>query len=1057
MFNTERRILRFEEDIKKYINPVKYEIKDIQIRYGEIQKNINVNAITDGWQEYTPGSKWAALNEEVYALFKIKVTVPDEFNGKKLALKIKTNRTGWNVINPQMLLYLDGIEQQGLDTNHTEVSLSEAAQKGKVYDLRFYAFSGVKNCQFTSIYEEQTEVRLNIELVTIEPLIEDFYYNLLTPQQLLVQLPENSTDRIRLFGILNETINKVDFRATYSSDFYTSLEEANNYIKEQLYSKEHGLDAEVSCIGHTHIDVAWLWRYCHTREKAVRSFSTVLKLMEQYPEYIFMSSQPQLYEFIKEDYPQVYQKIKERVKEGRWEPEGGMWIEADTNVPSGESLVRQFLLGKRFFKEEFNIDNKILWLPDVFGYSGNLPQIMKKSGIDYFMTAKLAFNEVNKFPYQTFIWKGIDGSEVLSQLIDNRNTAYNGQVNAEEMVQGWNNYPEKDINDSILLTVGYGDGGGGTTKEMLESRRRYALGLPGSLKAKFRTAGAFFEKLDKKVRNNKKLPKWVGELYFEWHRGTYTSMARNKKYNRKAEFLYNSAEWAASFESLLLNADYPSDALNKGWKSILLNQFHDVLPGSSIKEVYEDTDKIYEEVFKTGNMVLENSLNRIVASINTEAEALVVFNPFSWERNGIVEFTYLSNKESIMLQASDGKVYSCQRIVSEANKYISSVEGVLSKGYTSFKIIKAESNLKNISHKLHISKELLENAFYKITLDEQGHFTSIFDKRASREVLKSGEKGNVIQAFEDKPVECYNWNIDIFYNEKMWEVNDVESMEVIEKGPERGILRIKRRFLKSSFIQDIIVYSDNARIDFKTHIDWKEEDIVLKAAFPLDIRADRATYEIQFGHIERDTHWNTSWDKAKFEVCGHKWADLSENGYGVSLLNDCKYGYDIKEGRMRLTLLRCGTSPNADADKEVHEFIYSLYPHEDGWREGRTVQEAYDLNYPLIGKVTGKQIGSLPGNMSMIRVDKENVIAETVKKAEDDSDMIIRVYEAYNRRSDVKLELINDIESACECDLMENDLDSFENKAKYEGKVLSFILKPFEIKTFKIKIKKGLS
>lgn len=1051
------RIARIVSDIGKLIYTRKHALREIEIRYGEIDKNCHPYSYTDGWQAYAYGTPWSSSSSGTYALFRLKAAIPDEFAGEKVVLSLHTGRNGWNALNPQMLLYIDGKEAQGLDTNHTEVLLESNATRGKTFDILIYAFGGLTgNHQINPEFDQ--EIKLFAELRTIEPAIEDFYYNLMVPQLILSQLPEGQSGRIRLENILNDTINRLDLRIVYSKEFYASVEEADNYLREQLYSKSPDTDAVMSFVGHTHIDIAWLWRYCHTRDKAVRSFSTVLKLMEQYPEYVFMSSQPQLYEYIKADHPQVYERIKERVREGRWEAEGGMWVEADTNVPSGESLVRQFLYGKRFFKSEFGVDNKVLWLPDVFGYNGNLPQIMKKSGIEFFMTSKLVCNEINKFPYHTFSWKGIDGSEVLAHLVVYGLNCYNGLVDGRDIIHGWNEYAQKDINDDILMPFGYGDGGGGPTKEMLEAVRRYHKGLPGAPKAKMTHVRDYFEMLKTKVGKSKRLPKWVGELYFEYHRGTYTSMAKNKKYNRKAEFLYTSAEWISAFNKLISGTAYPSEALNEGWKNILLNQFHDVLPGSSIKEVYEDTDKIYSDVFKAGNRLLEDGLKRITASINTQTEMLVVFNTLSWERQALVEFEYPSATGSIYLENAAGDRFECQKTEAGASSYTAFVKGVLPKGYTSFKIVEvqtgdeAEAENPKASQDTHdnlvITQCRLENAFFKIELDAKGLFTSILDKRANREVLKQGEKGNALQAFEDKPRVEDNWNLDIFYSEKMWAIDAVENIEVIEQGPVRGILRITRKFLNSIIVQDIMIYKDIPRIDFRASVDWEEKDIVVKAAFPVDINSERATYEIQYGHIERDTHWNTSWDIAKFEVCAHKWADLSEDGYGVSLLNDCKYGYDIKEGRMRLTLLRCGTIPNPEADKEMHAFTYSLYPHLGRWQEGKTLQEAYDLNCPLAGRTTGKHEGSLPQSLSMIRADRDNVIIEAVKKAEDSEAIIIRVYEAYNRRAQVHINLFKNIESVVECDLMEADGES----VPCQNGAFGFTIKPLEIKTFKLKL-----
>jgi alpha-mannosidase len=532
-------------------------------------------------------------------------------------------------------------------------------------------------------------------------------------------------------------------------------------------------------------------------------------------------------------------------------------------------------------------------------------------------------------------------------------------------------------------------------------------------------------------------------------------MARNKKYNRKAEFLYTTAEWISSLNSLLFGTDYPADELRHGWKNILLNQFHDVLPGSSVKEVYEDSDQLYADIFHAGNRILAAGLRRIADSVTTDGDSVVVFNPLSWDRAGLVEFSYHSDAKYLYLTNKDGMKFICRKADARQNQYIAMVYGVFSKGYSTFRIIEAYEHTVYQDNSISMSANRIENKFFIIGLNEKGQFTGVYDKRADRNVLKPDENGNVLQAFEDKPMkdpfwgsDADNWNLDIFYDEKMWEINDAESIEIAENGPLRGILRIKRRFINSTIIQDIIVYSDIPRIDFKTVIDWKEKDIIVKTAFPLDIHSERAAYEIQYGYIERDTHRNTSWDVAKYEVYGHKWADLSEDGYGVSLLNDCKYGYDVKEGVMRLTLLRSGTTPNIDSDRELHEFTYSLYPHIQGWREGKTVQQAYDLNCPLLGIAVKKQNGCMPVDLSFVRADCDNVIVEAIKKSEDGNETIVRIYEAYNRRGPVKLNFYKDILNVTECNLIEADMDAC--RPAIEKKELRLMISPLEIKTYKI-------
>ena len=1051
MYFVEGRIQRILEELNKLKYWYSERVEEIYVGYGEPLISKNLSGAEKEWMLYQPGTPWGRSGRGEYATFKFQIKIPPLLDNQKAVLRIKTNKSGWNALNPQMLVYVNGNEYQGVDTNHQEILLSKASREGEIYEVVVHAFSGLKRNYGWETEEE--DVVLFVSLEGLDPVIEEFYYNIQAPFQVALKLDENNTDRIFILKTLNEAINKIDLRVPYSKEFYESIESANTYIQENLYSPSHSINAMVNCIGHAHIDVAWLWRFSHTRHKAARTFTTVLKLMDEYPHFYFFSSQPQLYEYVKEDHPSLYERIKQKIREGRWEAEGGMWVEADTNLPSGESLVRQFLYGKRFFEEEFGIESKILWLPDVFGYSAALPQIMKKAGIEYFMTAKLKNNEFNAFPYHTFIWEGIDGSQILAHICTYSPRGYNGTLEDAEIVSAWENYSQKHLDNEIIIPYGYGDGGGGPTREMIEIAERYKKGIPGSPLANTGKALDFFERLKERVLENRYLPKWRGELYYEFHRGTYTSMSRNKKFNRKAEFLYTTAELVSVLNSLLLGVSYPEEQINKGWKGILLNQFHDVLPGSSIKEVYEDTDEIYKQLFEGGSSILAQGIDNIAHNVHVPSPSLLVFNPLSWNRNDVVEFTYPCEKEVIYLK--DGDKYHKAQKTSKDNTYVAYLEKVPSKGYSTYEIREenGESNCHAAREAMTVTEHHLENQYYKIALDEKGNFTSLYDKRAKREILKEGQKGNMLQIFEDKPRREDNWNLDIYYMEKGWEVENVKKMCVIENGPVRGILHIEKEFLNSSITQDIIIYREIPRIDFKTVIDWKEKDLVVKAAFPVQINCDHATYEIQYGHITRSCYWNTSWDIAKFEVPAHKWADVSESGYGVSLLNDCKYGYDIKEGCMRLTLLRCGTIPNPYADKEIHEFTYSLYPHLHGWAEGGTLLEAYHLNCPLIAKVitTPHSKGTLPSKLSFLEIDKENVITEVVKKAEDGNDVIIRLYEAYNQREEVKINFYNNIKSVKECNLIEKDTNNPDNPVEIiSPNQIRFIINPFEIKTFKI-------
>ena len=494
---------------------------------------------------------------------------------------------------------------------------------------------------------------------------------------------------------------------------------------------------------------------------------------------------------------------------------------------------------------------------------------------------------------------------------------------------------------------------------------------------------------------------------------------------------------------------YPQEKLNRGWQTILLNQFHDIIPGSSIKEVYEDSQQQYMEILDEGKEMLQNALERISGNIALNRTSLIVFNQLSYERSDLIVFDLPEEYEQVEI-LDKGQAVLLQLSGRRAAFY---AKDIPSKGYKAFEIRKVEKVPAFVEpQELRISPEILENRFFRIQLDTGANITSIYDKINQREVVQAGKRANVLQAFEDKPRDYDAWEISIYYEEKVWEVNDVVSMEVVEEGPLKACLRVKKKFVDSEIIQDMVIYRDIPRIDFVNRIDWKQKQVLLKAAFPVDVHADAATYEIQYGNLQRPTHKNTSWDVARFEVCGHKWADLSGEGYGVSLLNDCKYGHDIHDSVMRLTLIKSPIDPYENADQEVHEFTYSVYPHEGNWRTGKTVNMAYSLNCPMYTKLEIAHEGVLPAEFSFVKVNKENVVVEVVKKAEDSDAIIIRLYECRNRRDNVRLTFFKELAEVWECDLMEHNTEKIEA----QGRKFEFEIKPYEIKTFKVVTRTGI-
>ncbi len=959
--------------------------------------------------------------------FRSRVTIPEDMDGKSVWLKIHTQIEEWDDgKNPQFLVFVNNEVIQGADMNHREILLRKRAVGGEELTLDVQAYTGTLHREFSFL----------TDLFVLDEKINHLYYDLQVPLEAFTRMAPDSKIRLDIQTVLNDCVNLLDLRLPYSKAFYESLDRAQAYLTENLYQKMGGWDEIVAtCIGHTHIDVAWWWTVAQTREKVVRSFATVLKLMDEYPSYKFMSSQPVLYYFLKQRYPELFEKIKERVAEGRWEVEGGMWLEADCNLTSGESLARQFLHGKRFFREEFGKDNKILWLPDVFGYSGALPQIMKKSGVDYFMTTKLAWNQFNRIPNDTFIWRGIDGSEVLTHLIttvgigqnpkESFFTTYNGTLHPDAIMGGWERYQDKEINNDILISYGFGDGGGGPTRRMLETSQRMEQGIRGIPKVRQETARVYFDELNERVRNSRRLETWEGEFYFEYHRGTYTSMARNKKGNRKSELMMMDLELLG-----VLAGDYPHEADTRLWRDIiLLNQFHDILPGSSIGEVYDVTKMEYEALAEEATGLIRDRLNRLAG----KGDGITVFNTLGFDRSDVVE---LGSVDASALEDEQGNLYPVQKTEDGAVAYLNHLP---SKGYKTFRLAEG----KQVSPFVHADDHHLETPFYSITLDNAGHFSSIFDKEFDRELVKEGMAANQIRIYEDKPMYYDNWDIDIFYTEKSWPVDDLVSMRWSEDGPVRTTLELTYNCVNSTISQKIHFYADTRRIDFETKVDWKMHQHLLKAEFPVDIHSDEATFEIQFGNVTRKVHTNTSWDRARFESCAQKWMDFSEGHYGVSLLNDCKYGHSVRNGVIGLTLLKSGVEPNPKADMEVHEFTYSLYPHGGTWKQANTVQEAYNLNQKAYA-VAGGEAGM---RRSFASVNAKNVVLETVKEAEDGNGTVLRMYECENARTKCTLTVNADVSKAYSVNLIE---EIEEELPVVDGKI-TFTIKPYEIKSILVR------
>ena len=930
----------------------------------------------------------------------------------------------------ESLLYVDGHPYQGVDTHHKEVIFR--GKEGKEVCLTFLLWTGLEGGgEHTSFYHQCRQA----DVAYLHKKTDELYYFAKAITETLLLLPPENEQYAKLKAALDRTFSCINWD---EESFYETAEKAHDMLMDELDRIEKSTEVTVNVVGHTHIDVAWLWRLKHTREKAQRSFSTVLRLMELYDEYIFLQTQPQLYKYVKEDCPELYEKIRQKAAEGKWEPDGGMWVEADCNLSSGEALVRQFLYGTRFLEQEFGKKCEYLWLPDVFGYSWALPQILKQCEINTFMTTKISWNQFNSIPDDLFWWRGIDGSEILTYFVntpgegqdmDTRYATYNGMVTPHAVLGSWNKFKNKDLSRDTLISYGYGDGGGGVTRDMLELRRAMDV-IPGLPHVKSVQAGEFFRKLHENVENTDRyVHTWDGELYLEYHRGTYTSQAYNKKTNRHMENKLVQTEWLSSL-AYILGGGYAGQELNDSWECVLLHQFHDIIPGSSIHEVYEDSRINYRTAEERADHVWEEALKTVIQ------EKEHTYSVYSTNSFGGKELVLIPEQEEGSFTDGSGRKLEAQKTergyeVQVETEPFAAIPVNFKPGEKKTAVSKTASSFDGSS---------VETPRYSIAWNEEGQLTRIYDKRVERSVLKEGQLGNVLEVYEDKPINFDAWDIDIFYTQKMERAKLAKAPELVENGSLKAVVRFVFRYHKSVIQQDMTVFRDSGNIDFVTRVDWQETHRLLKAAFYTDIRSVKASYDIQFGHVERPTHWNTSWDWARFEVCGHKWADLSETGYGVSLLNNCKYGYSIKDQAIKLSLLKSAVYPDTEADKGTHEFTYSLYPHEGSVTEGGTIEAASRLNLPAQAVP-----GQFADQRKIVKVSTDRVQIDAVKKAEDEDCLIVRLHECRGGRGKVKLSSEFPVKKLVPCNLLEHDC----GKA-VEGAEAVFPITPFEIKTFKM-------
>ena len=1037
MFLTERKLDRRINEIREYSYREVSTLGEFAACEDK-EKSINPQVPTqfDGWDKICVGDRWSGRDR--YLWLHKEIQIPESWKGKRAVGIFDFGKTGaGNNSGFEAMCYINEKPYQGVDVNHKEVFFPEELY-GKTFRLTFRLWSGLEG---GGVPAPQEHMIKRADLAYLDEKVDDFYYLGAMVLDTVQNLADAEPVKYELRNALDQACKCIDWSYPGSEEFYESVHQADDLLNEKIDGMKKDSLVKVKCVGHTHIDMAWLWRLKHTHEKASRSFSTVLRMMEMFPEYIFLQTQPQLYAYIKEDFPEIYEEIKKRVQEGRWEVDGGMWVEADCNLTSGESLTRQILIGSKFIKDEFGKEVEYLWLPDVFGYSWALPQILKKSGIDMFMTTKISWNQYNRMPHDTFKWKGIDGSEVLTHFITTPEPwnepgswfyTYNGLLTAKTVKGVWDAYSEKEMNQELLISYGYGDGGGGVNRDLLERRRRIDK-IPGLPSLETSTAGEFFRDLKETVKNTDRyVHTWDGELYLEYHRGTYTSQGYNKRMNRKMELLYRKAEWLTAMHAVQSKKLElaKQEKLTEGWKLILTNQFHDIIPGSSIHEVYEDSRKDYAKVEAIGTEVINDYFQD---SLDEAKDVWTVYNDSGWNRDEIVAIPAAKAGKFV---EGDGNVLETQ---CEKDVTYVQVKNVPAMGHRAVFFRGEDQTGEETSvSPFKVNGRKIETPFYQMIINEQGQIEKLYDKEYGRNVLAPNERGNVLQMFEDKPLDNDAWDIDIYYQQKMREVTDLVKWEVKDCGSLRLVIGLMWKYMNTTIEQDMVLYAADRRIDFRTKVDFQERQQLLKAAFPVDIRTTYATYDIQYGNVRRPNHWNTSWDQARFESVGHRFADLSERNYGVALLNDCKYGYDVKGNLLRLSLLRSGKQPDHIQDVGEHVFTYSLLPHTGDIVSGGVVVSAHALNNPML-ICEGKEEKT---EDTFMTIDNPQVEIDAVKKSEDGKYLVVRFHDYAGSSQKVTVKPNFCFRSWSEGDLRERRIGEICGDDE-----VTMTLHPYEIKT----------
>ncbi|ROQ63692.1 alpha-mannosidase [Streptomyces sp. 840.1] len=828
--------------------------------------------------------------------------------------------------------------------------------------------------------------------------------------ELMHELPLSSTRRHEIRYALRRAADAVD-----PADVAATAARARALLADVLSRPAHASAHTLSAVGHAHIDSAWLWPVRETVRKCARTFTNMTTLAQEYPELVFACSSAQQYAWMKQQRPDVYARMKKAAADGNWVPVGGMWVEADGNLPGGEALARQLVYGRRFFAEEFGVEQPGIWLPDSFGYTAAYPQLAGLAGAEWFLTQKLSWNETNQLPHHTFEWEGIDGSRIFTHCppVD----SYNASLTASENAHAEGNFNDKGAATRSLVPFGYGDGGGGPSRSMLEKARRLR-DLEGSPKVVVESPDAFFEAA-RAEREGARLPVWRGELYLENHRGTYTSQARTKRGNRRSEALLREAELWAATAGVRSGAPYPYERLESLWQRVLLNQFHDILPGSSIAWVHRQAEREYGEIHAELEALIADAAARLPG-----APALLNAGPYA--------------RREVAVLTGDQGFAGAQRLADGRTAVLAETGPLASGGAVDVR--------EPVTARAQDGGFALGNGVLSVVVDRRGLVTSVYDHEARREAIAPGSAGNLLQLHPDDPNLWSAWNIDSYYRDVVHDLDTCESVTLVDEGPLLASVRVERLHGHSRFVQHIELAAESRRVTVRNDIDWQERDTVLKAAWPLDVHAERESAEIQFGHVQRPTHENTSWDAARFELWAHRWVHVGERHWGAALLTDSTYGHDVRRDTredggttttLRLSLLRSPHSPDPRADRGAHGFSYALLA-------GAGIEEAvaggYAMNLPL--RAAAAEAAAL------VTLDTTDVVVESVKLADDRSgDVVVRLYEACGGAVGARLSAGFPLAGAQDCDLLERPT----RELTPDGGSVDLRLRPFQIRTVRLR------